>query len=643
MIGDFSNEVHGVDKMCGFVGFIARATEKPSKAARANISVEARQKALKTIENRGPNANGQWEDKHIWLGHRRLSIVDITSRGNQPMIYGNYVISFNGMIYNYRNIRQTLIQKGYKFQTDTDTEVLMAGWNEWQQELLPRLQGMFAFALWNRAENRLILARDRFGKKPLFYRNWRSNLAFGSRFDAIEALTETTQLSREALSWLLTLKYLPDPLSASNEIQKLPAGHFLELVSGKQTITKWYTPKPNGIALSLTEASQEQQLRLLLEEAVVARLVSDVPIACFLSGGLDSAIIASIARNHTNIATFTAGFDGSLFDESKMARETANHLGTNHHEVCLKQEDQFDTIDELLNSALDEPFGDSSALPSLFLSKAIKPHATVALSGDGSDELFGGYRKYQGELVAHAWQRLPRAVRLLLKALIRSFPHSHGKNFTDTLRQLNRFVHGAEHDEYHRHAAWMEVAASANDIQRLLNENKHKDLVNILHRIDTPNGMDKLSLTLLRDMQTVLISDMLVKIDRTSMQAGIEIRSPFLDHHVAEMAMAIDGKNKIAWRRGKKILRDLYKNELPKSIFDAPKRGFEIPLHDWLCGPLQSQLRPALSAEFLAHNRLNANLGKVLEQGIKKGLLPHAELGWTLMSIYNWQRQRGFL
>ena len=629
--------------MCGFLGYLACVINDPEIGAIANVSAKRRKKALKTIENRGPDAKGEWQDQHIWLGHRRLSVVDTTLRGNQPMEYGDCIITFNGMIYNYQDIRRTLIQKGYMFHTDTDTEVLLAGWTEWGQDLLPRLHGMFAFALWEKTAKRLTLARDRFGKKPLYFRNWRGALAFGSRFDAIEALTETARLSHDALSWLLTLKYIPDQFSASDDIQKLRAGHVLEITGDKQTITKWYHPKHDAAALPLSTSAQRQKLESLLNEAVAKRLVSDVPIACFLSGGIDSAIIASLARNHTHIDTFTVGFDESLFDESKTARDTAKHLGTNHHEVRLRQEDQFGMIDELLNSALDEPFGDSSALPSLFVSKAIKPHATVALSGDGADELFGGYQKYQGELAVRAWQRLPPSLRNSLKTIIDGLPHSHANRLTDKFRQLKRFIHGAEYDEYHRHAAWMEVAASAHDIQQALTETKHVDLVNMLRRIDTPNGMDKLSLTLLRDLHTVLISDMLVKVDRTSMHAGVEVRSPFLDHHVAEMAMAIDGKHKITWRQGKKILRDMFKNDLPKTVFDAPKRGFEMPLNHWLCGPLQSRLKPALSADFLSYNRLNSNFGKVLEAGIKKGLLPHAELGWTLMSIYHWQKQRGFL
>ncbi|MDB2528246.1 asparagine synthase (glutamine-hydrolyzing), partial [Alphaproteobacteria bacterium] len=523
--------------MCGFIGVYSALPDNVDFDLQNALETKKREIALKSIESRGPDAEGQWQDQHTWLGHRRLSIVDTSARGNQPMEYGDLVVVFNGMIYNFRDIRQTLIQKGYKFHTETDTEVILAGWAEWQQDLLPRLHGMFAFALWDKAAKRLILARDRFGKKPLYFRNWHGAFAFGSRFDAIEALTETAQLSHEALSWLLTLKYIPDPFSASDEIQKLPAGHVLEITGDKQTITKWYMAQPDAAALSLSVSSQRQNLRAMLDQAVAARLVSDVPIACFLSGGIDSAIIASLARNHTHIDTFTAGFDQSLFDESKIARETAKHLATNHHEVRLKEEDQFGMIDQLLNTALDEPFGDSSALPSLFVAKAIKPHATVAL--------------YQGELAARAWHRLPGTLRYSLKTIINALPHSHTHRLTEKFRHLKRFMHGAERDAYHRHAAWMEVASSAHDIQLMLDKNKHEDLVNMLRRIEKPDGMDNLSLTLLRDMHTVLISDMLVKIDRTSMQAGVEVRSPFLDHQVAEMAMAIDGKHKIAWRQGK--------------------------------------------------------------------------------------------
>ncbi|MDA8881839.1 asparagine synthase (glutamine-hydrolyzing) [Alphaproteobacteria bacterium] len=628
--------------MCGFVGYLTLDKSAAAKGTVANLMEKSKQDALKTIERRGPDAEGEWQDHHLWLGHRRLSIVDTSTRGLQPMRHGSHIIAFNGMIYNYHYIREILIQKGYKFQTDTDTEVIIAGWAEWNEALLPRLQGMFSFAIWDQPNKSLFLVRDRFGKKPLYYRNWRNDLAFGSRFDALEALTENVTLGEDALAWLLTLKYIPEPFSAADDIKKVPPGHFVRVNTNGQKIIQWHEFQPDSDTTNAPYSEQKQKLRDNLDQAVSDRLVSDVPIACFLSGGIDSAIIASIARNHGPIDTFTAGFDDNFLDESKMARETAKHLGTNHHEIRLKNNDQLSVIEQLFSTALDEPFGDSSALPSLFVSKAIKNQATVALSGDGADELFGGYRKYQGELAVHTWRRLPRAIRLGIKIIINNLPKARAKKLTDKFRQLDRFINGAELGVTERHAVWMEVASSAPDIQKFIQKSKHEDLIKILNEIFIPSGMDSLSATLLRDIKTVLVSDMLVKIDRTSMDNGLEIRSPFLDHRVVNMSLAIEGRQKIAWGQGKKILREAFKNDLPQKVFATPKRGFEIPLNNWLLGPLQDQLKAALAPEFLSYNKLDPKLGLELQKGIEQGQLPHAELGWSLMSIYHWQKQRGF-
>ena len=628
--------------MCGFVGYLTLDRSAAAKGAVANLTEKSKQIALKTIERRGPDAEGVWQDQHLWLGHRRLSIVDTSARGTQPMQHGAHIIAFNGMIYNYREIREILTQKGYRFQTDTDTEVIIAGWAEWNEALLPRLQGMFSFAIWDQPKKSLFLVRDRFGKKPLYYRFWRGDVAFGSRFDAIEALTETATLGDDALGWLLTLKYIPEPFSAGNDIQKVPAGHLVKINASGQDIRQWHSFQPDSDTVNANYGTQKQKLRNALDQAVSDRLISDVPIACFLSGGIDSAIIASIARKHGSIDTFTAGFDDSFLDESQMARETAKFLGTNHHEIRLKKNDQLNVIDQLFSTALDEPFGDSSALPSLFVSRAIKNQATVALSGDGADELFGGYQKYQGELAIHNWRRLPRAIRLCIKAIINRLPNARYNNLTNKFRQLGRFVNGAELGVTERHAVWMEVASSAPDIQQIIENSKHEDVIKILNEISIPAGMDPLSATLLRDIKTVLVSDMLVKIDRTSMDNGLEIRSPFLDHRVVDMSLAIEGRQKIAWGQGKKILREAFKNDLPQQIFTAPKRGFEMPLNKWLSGPLQDQVKAALAPEFLSYNKLNPKLGLALQKGIEQGQLPHAELGWSLMSIYHWQKQRGF-
>ncbi|MDA9194147.1 asparagine synthase (glutamine-hydrolyzing) [Alphaproteobacteria bacterium] len=628
--------------MCGFVGYLTLDRSAAAKGAVANLPEKSKQDAMKTIERRGPDAEGEWQDQHLWIGHRRLSIIDTSTRGTQPMQRDAHIIAFNGMIYNYREIREILTQKGYKFKTDTDTEIIIAGWAEWNEALLPRLQGMFSFAIWDQLNKVLFLVRDRFGKKPLYYRNWQNDVAFGSRFDAIESLTEAAALGDDALGWLLTLKYIPEPFSAADDIQKVPAGHLVKINAKGQKICQWHSLEPDSGTINAPYATQRKQLRDTLDKAVYDRLISDVPIACFLSGGIDSAIIASIARKYGPIDTFTAGFDDSFFDESQMARQTAKFLGTSHHEIRLKNNDQLNVIDQLFSQALDEPFGDSSALPSFFVSKAIKNQATVALSGDGADELFGGYRKYQGELAVYNWLRLPVTIRLCIKAIINHLPDARDNKLTDIFRQLKRFINGAELCVTERHAVWMEVASSAPDIQKIIQNSKHDDLIKLLNNISIPTSMDPLSATLLRDIKTVLVSDMLVKIDRTSMDNGLEIRSPFLDHRVVDISLAIEGSQKIAWGQGKKILREAFKNDLPKQIFTAPKKGFEMPLNKWLSGPLQGKLKAAIAPDFLSYNKLNPELGLALQKGIEQGKLSHAELGWSLISIYHWQKQRGF-
>ena len=352
--------------MCGFAGFL---TLHAAGAALPDTAVT--HLALNSTARRGPDSEGQWQDSYIWLGHRRLSIVDLDERGTQPMERANLVIAFNGMIYNYREIKEQLKDKGFQFTTDTDTEVIAAGWAQWGEGLPERLQGMFAFALWDKKEKTLFLVRDRLGKKPLYYRHWKGGLAFGSRFDTVEALTAPASLSKDALSWLLTLKYIPDPLSAADEIHKVPAGHLIKITEGRPERKCWYELLPDNALLSMSPERQKQRLRDLIEQSVAERLISDVPLACFLSGGIDSAIIAALANRIKPIDTFTAGFDDPLFDESEAAARTAQHLGTSHHRLRLRADEQLDLIDQLLTVTLDEPFGDSSALPSLFVARAM--------------------------------------------------------------------------------------------------------------------------------------------------------------------------------------------------------------------------------------------------------------------------------
>lgn len=628
--------------MCGLAGILELVTS-PTKPVKEVISPIIRKKIFSTLSRRGPDAEGEWYDHSIWMGHKRLSIVDLDSRGNQPMERYGYVIIFNGMIYNYRDIRQELIAKGYNFTTDTDTEVVVAGWAEWKQGLLQRLQGMFAFAIWDKHNKTLVLARDRFGKKPLFYRKWRNNFVFASRLDTIEALTDTVQLNKDALTWLITLKYIPEPLSVSNDIYKLPSGHLLHITKTNQNLERWYSMKPDRNVRAMNIEDQKSYLQDLMRKAVSDRLVADVPVACFLSGGIDSAIVAALARDIGSVTTFTARFDDDLLDEGAAARLTADALGTRHIEVKLNASQQFDLLDKLFTRALDEPFGDSSALPALAVSEAMKLEASVALSGDGADELFGGYRKYKGEILVAAWQRLPKSIRYILKAIINSLPSGRKSRIQELFRQAQKFAKAADLNSVERHAVWMEMITIDDDLISSLSGHKHKELVSILGQIHIMPEADRFTATLIRDIEIVLNSDMLVKIDRTSMESGVEVRSPFLDHRVVEASLAIDGKNKIALKNGKKILRDSFQKKLPSHIFHQPKKGFEIPLNKWLTGPLQNRLVQALSKEFLAYNNLNPHLGENLLQSIKANSLPHAELGWTLMSVHAWQAKRCFI
>ena len=623
--------------MCGFAGSLKLEAQGSALPDSKRIDL-----VFKSIEQRGPDAEGQWYDSHVWFGHRRLSIVDLDNRGAQPMEYGNFVIVFNGMIYNYREIKKQLLNKGFHFQTDTDTEVIAAGWASWGEELLDRLQGMFAFAIWDKKEKTLYLVRDRLGKKPLFFRNWNGKLVFGSRFDTVEALSEPAALSSDALSWLMTLKYIPDPFSANNNIHKVSAGQFIKIKNDSFEKKNWYEPLPDKTLLSLSYDMQKQMLRDIIEQSVAKRLISDVPLGCFLSGGIDSAIIAAIANRIKPIDTFTVGFDDSYFDESEAAARTASHLGLKNHRIRLHANEQLDILDQLFESALDEPFGDSSALPSLFICKAMKNYATVALSGDGADEIFGGYRKYQGEIMAGLWQRVPWFIQKMIGFTLRRLPRGRTSLVFDKLRQLDKFISGAELSYSHRHAHWMSIAPNEKDLQDLIGSCKQAEIVSLLEKIAFPKNIDNLSKTLLTDIKTVLISDMLVKIDRTSMNSGLEVRSPFLDHHVLEASLAVKGQFKIAWGEGKKILREAFINELPSENFSSPKRGFEIPLNKWLAGPLIDKITKALSPDFLAYNNLNPKLGNVIQNGISRGLYPHAEMGWTLMSVWSWQEARGF-
>jgi len=628
--------------MCGIAGLLNYHGINEDSSTPFNIKAAS---ALISIERRGPDDCGEWDDGICWLGHRRLSVVDLTASGHQPMQRGNLIISFNGMIYNFAYLRERLMGLGHKFWSKTDTEVILAGWQEWGVELLPRLNGMFAIAIWDTKDRVLTLARDRFGKKPIFWRHWKGGIAFGSRLDTVEALTERGQLSDTALAWLLTLKYIPEPLSAVDDINKIPAGHTLEISLNGTNLSRWYKLEPAVNVANLSLAEQTKLVRHSVIEAVEDRLVADVPVACFLSGGIDSAIIASAARQSRKIDSFTVGLemgDGSqwLFDEREDARETAMFLDTKHHETVIRPNEALEQIDRLFCTALDEPFGDASALPSMMVASAMRQQATVALSGDGADEVFGGYRKYQGELLVKYWQNMPKAVQQIFIHLISILPSHRKSYFGEGVRIVKKFLSGASLGPHERHAAWMAISDHSSLEQAIGTQASLISVENLLRGVTIPKTADPLTAVLLRDIAIILCSDMLTKVDRTSMEVGLEVRSPFLDHRVVETALSIDGRDKIKLGKGKHILRKAFQNDLPSNIFNRPKKGFEIPLARWLKTEFSEWTEIVLKPTFLEELGINPQMEKLWKKQLNEENHKTAELVWTLLSIHKWKSMR---
>lgn len=627
--------------MCGFVGYLnLSGCEGQNSFEREKR--EKQNRALLCLTRRGPDAEGDWSDENIWLGHRRLSVIDLDARSNQPMHFGQFALVFNGMIYNFQEIRVELEAKGCLFKTNSDTEVLLQGWATWKDELFARLDGMFALAIWDSDQKILTLARDRYGKKPLFYREWRGDFVFASNLDAVEAMTESLNLDSSAVSWLLTLKYLPDHVSVCGDVNKLSPGEMLEISFAGVRVKKWH--KHSNVSDDFThfDAAAQDTLFTLLESSVSKRMISDVPMACFLSGGLDSAIIAGLASRKSKINTFTAVFNDKTFNEGMAARATALYLGSNHNEVILKEDDQMNLVRDLFTNALDEPFGDSSALASLAVCKAIKGTASVALSGDGADEVFGGYDKHKGEVVLSAWRRLPRHIKVIVRLLFSSMPSGRNGVLQNNVRKFTKFAVGADLPAVERHALWMTLLANDEGLERYIGREKQKELMNLISKSTISSSSDTINEALMRDLQIVLVSDMLVKVDRTSMFSGVEVRSPFLDHSVVEFSKSISGAEKVSWKSGKIALRKTFGKLLPPHVKAARKRGFEIPLTAWLQGPLNSMFKKAVSPDFLQYINVDTGLGNHINDRVAAGDFANSELAWTLMSIYHWCEKRNF-
>lgn len=615
--------------MCGIVGTIDFGGLDDAVGVRMV-------RALDRLRPRGPDGRGSWSDPRCAFGHTRLAIIDLSEGGAQPMIRDGLVITFNGEIYNHVALRRELESLGHTFRSRSDTEVLLAGWRQWGRDLLPRLHGMFAFGLWDARRDELVLVRDRYGKKPLLWRADGGRLTFSSDLLALRALSPGgEEIDPHAVKLLFSLRFIPEPWSIVRQIRKLPAGHMLRFTRGHgATVECWYDgPRAQGAAFEHMDDAAPA-LRSAFDAAVSERLEADVPVGTFLSGGIDSACVAaSLVAQGRAVNSFTVGFPGAgaYYEERPAARRVAEHLGLCHTEVEISPGDARDALSAVFD-ACDEPFADSSALPVFLLSRATRQHVTVALSGDGADEVFGGYRKYLGEVHARRWG----GVASLLLPVLNLFPERKDNRILELIRRARRFASHADKPAIERQAGWL----------RLLSEEELAELMLAGADGPTVEGLvaaarrhctgDALSAMLEADIRLGLTGDMLVKVDRMSMANSLEVRCPFLDHRVVELAAAMPGHLKLDGRRGKLVVRAAFADRLPAEVFQLPKKGFEMPIAHWLTHELSEQLQRATDPHWLSSNGLAAAPVARWVGDLRSGRGDTSWRLWTLLSYRAW-------
>jgi asparagine synthase (glutamine-hydrolysing) len=551
------------------------------------------------LVHRGPDSEGFFHSGGVALGMRRLSIIDL-EHGDQPISNedGSVTVVQNGEIYNYRELRRELEGAGHRFRTASDTEVLVHLYEQHGDGFVERLRGMFAIALWDERKHRLLLARDRFGIKPLYWRVADGTLSFASE---LKAMLEQPGFSREidprAVAAYLAFNSIPAPLTIFAEARKLPPGTLAVWQGGELAQTRYARPAPVAADRVRRRPTAElaDELRETLRDSIRAHLVADVPVGVLLSGGVDSAGIVALAAGEQSepVKTFSVGFEESSFDELDRARLVAKRYATDHHEIVLRP-DAVELLPKLVE-AFDEPFGDSSALPTYLVSELAAGKVKVALSGEGGDELFGGYYTYVADLLA------PRIGPLaaLAAPLIERLPSSDGKVSLDY--KAKRFARGAGLPALERHHAWKEIFSRQLQASLLGDRDPNWDPVDLYRaRYAETAGAEPLARLQDVDLGIYLVDDLLVKTDRSSMAHSLELRVPFLDTEVATMALGLATPLKVRGLAKKRLLRRALAPLLPKEVLRGPKQGFSIPVAAWLRGPLQGFARETLSADALS-------------------------------------------
>jgi len=625
--------------MCGITGWANLDSYTPP----AEGAEDLLHAMCERMVHRGPDSEGLFVAGGVALGMRRLAIIDLVT-GEQPVFNEDKTVTvvLNGEIYNYRELRADLERRGHAFRSASDTEVLPHLYEEYGDGMVRELNGMFSFALWDSRKRRLLIARDRFGEKPLYWGVFDNTLLFASEPKVLLAHPAVKpELNLNALRQYLSFDYVPAPLSIYDGINKLPAAHKLTLEDGQVCVERYWQLSYKTAEPVPSENEAAEHLRELMADAVRMRLVSDVPLGVLLSGGVDSSSVAAfaVASSPEPVKTFSISFSETSFDESAYARSVAKFLGTDHHEERLSANLAANLVSEI-GAWMDEPFSDPSLVPTYLLSRFTRKHVTVALGGDGGDELFAGYPMYAGLRWAEIYNRVPSSLRArVVEPLVRLLPVKT-KNLSFDYKAL-KFVTGAKYDAVARHHVWFgsftpeeqsalltpeALAASDGEIyahaRQIAEECDSDDLVTRMQSIDT---------------RLYLAEDILTKVDRASMAVSLEVRAPFLDPRVAEFAASLPSNYKLRGHKTKYILKKAVKELLPPFVTRRGKKGFGVPVAEWLKVKLRPLARDLLSPERVRRAGVfNPQYVARLQDEHERGVANHRKLLWTLLMFELW-------
>lgn len=620
--------------MCGICGFVSNTAIDEALLRRMN----------NTMVHRGPDDEGYYVNSNVGLAMRRLSIIDL-STGHQPIANEDETIwiVFNGEIYNFHDVRDDLVQRGHQFRTNTDTEAIVHAYEEYGDDCVSHLNGMFGFAIWDTRRQRLFIARDRLGVKPLYYAHIGNQLVFGSE---LKAVVENPVVPREvdyvALDHFLTLEYIPSPHSIFRNVRKLRPGHILIFEEGRvQTKQYWNVPFEPRRNVNMRECVEE--LSELLRDAIRIRMIADVPLGAFLSGGIDSSTVVSFMSELSNIPvqTFSIGFGDPTYNELPYARMVAQHYGTDHYEEYL--EPDVSSLALQLISHLDEPLGDFSILPTYLVSKVARQKVTVALSGDGGDEVFGGYDTYVAQRMSRYYDWVPAPLRAkMLPALMEMVPPQSAKK--GLVNKAKRFVEGGRLPTSLQHTRWMMFLQEV-DKAALYNPGFHaaingdNPIATMENYFTEVSHVDRLAQQQYVDIKTYLPDDIMAKVDRMSMAVSLESREPLLDYRIVEFAMNLPPEMRINGNTTKAILRQVMASRLPDAVLNKPKEGFSTPIKNWLKGPLKPMMLDLLDPASVKQRGYfePATVARWVDDHLNDHV-NHSHRLWSLMVFEQWQR-----